>query len=192
MMRRKLVSLIGGRTENTGPQACVLAESVGAELGRRGYGVITGGDEGIAAAASRGCVRAGGETIALLKGMSLDHPCNAYTTWVIPTATELARSSPLLWAGDGVIAFEGRYGTLGEIALALDMGRPLVITGDHPLLNTAAINAPLCRVLPGNDVTASEAVDALEELIRQAPADHHVQPVSSRPAVTRANDQGSC
>jgi uncharacterized protein (TIGR00725 family) len=165
MMRKKLVAILGGRPENCAPAAVGFAEAVGRELAERGYGLVTGGDGGIANAACKGAVEAGGHTIALLKFNKPDD-CGPYTTYAIPTSMDLARSNPLNWAGDGIIAFDGRFGTLGEIALALDTERPLVVTG-HPLLLTPeAFAVPTCRVVPGNDLANVRlVVDTLEELM---------------------------
>ncbi|MEV4412410.1 hypothetical protein [Catellatospora sp. NPDC049609] len=167
-MRRKLVAILGGRLENTGPEAMAFAEAIGRELAQRGYGLVTGGDGGIANAACKGAVEAGGQTIALLK-FNKPTDCGPYTTWAIPTSMDLARSNPLNWAGDGIIAFDGRFGTMGEIALALDTERPLVVTGDPTLLTDAAFDVPTCRVIRGNALAnVMLVVDTLEKLMDDA------------------------
>ena len=165
-MRRRTVSVIGGRAQNTDVTSLILAKAVGAEIGRRGYGLISGGDDGIAAAANAGCIEAGGQTLALLKWNRLTD-CGPNVTWAIPTSMDLARSNILNWSGDGVIAFAGAFGTLGEIALALDTERPLVILGEPAYLRLPATAlVPRCAVLPSptpDDVTA--ILDTLEALI---------------------------
>lgn len=164
-MRKKLIAILGGRSENCGPEAMTFAESVGRELARRGYGLVTGGEGGIAAAACKGAVEEGGQTIGLLKWNKPDD-CDPNITFAIPTSMDLARSNPLNWAGDGVIAFDGRFGTLGEIALALDTERPLVVTGTPVLLAAEAFAVRTCRVIPGNDIAnVTLVVDTLEELM---------------------------
>lgn len=82
---------------------------------------------------------------------------------------DLARSNILNWAGDGIVAFEGKYGTLAEMALALDTGRPMLVLGRHPLLNAAALQAPTCRVVADpRPQDAAALVDLLESLIAAA------------------------
>jgi len=163
--RRKLVSIIGGRAQSVrDPAALVLAEAVGAELAHRGYGIISGGDDGVAEAASKGCFEAGGVTIAVTKG--LDRDCGPYIHYVIPTSIDLSRSAPLLWSGDGVIAFEGRFGTMFEIGFTLDTQRPLVITGRHEFVSPEVAALDGVTVFPpGQPVDAIEVVDALEALM---------------------------
>lgn len=162
------MAILGGRAGNSGSAALALAEAIGSELGRRGYGVVSGGDGGVATAANRGCAAAGGATLALLKWNRLDDS-GPEVTWSIPTSMDLARSNILNWAGDGIIAFEGRYGTLSEIALALDTARPLVVLGEQPFINPAALEAPTCRVITHpRPEDAAEIVDLLESLIEAA------------------------
>lgn len=170
-MRNRAIAVLGGRSGNAGSTSLALAEAVGAEIGRRGYGMVTGGEGGIAEVAQVACVAEGGQTLGLLKWNRLDDATSA-TTWALPTSMDLARSNILNWAGDGVIAFEGRYGTLGEIALALDTGRPLVVLGRQPFLDERALDIPTCRYFPDPEAEEAAAIlDALEELIEAcAPA----------------------
>lgn len=164
-MRNRAIAVLGGRAGNAGSGALELADAIGTEIGRRGYGMVTGGDGGIAESAQRACVAAGGQTLGLLKWNRLDDATDC-TTWALPTSMDLARSNILNWAGDGVIAFEGRYGTLGEIALALDTGRPLVVLGEQPFLDARALDAPTCRHFPDpKPKDAASILDSLEELI---------------------------
>ena len=175
-MRNRVVSILGGRAGNCGPAMLLLAEAVGAELGRRGFAVMTGGDGGIAAAANRGCRSAGGQTLAVLKWNRLED-CGPEVSWSIPTSMDLARSNIMNWSGDGIIAFEGRYGTLAEIALALDTARPLLVLGQPSFLSGAALDVPTCQILtdPRPEDTAA-IVDELERLIAL------VHPPPARPA----------
>ncbi|CAM5290231.1 MULTISPECIES: GNAT family N-acetyltransferase [Streptomyces] len=170
-MRNRAIAVLGGRSGNAGTTSLALAEAVGAEIGRRGYGMVTGGEGGIAEVAQLACVAEGGQTLGLLKWNRLDDATPA-TTWALPTSMDLARSNILNWAGDGVIAFEGRYGTLGEIALALDTGRPLIVLGRQPFLDERALDVPTCRYFPDPKVEEAAAIlDTLEELIEAcAPA----------------------
>jgi uncharacterized protein (TIGR00725 family) len=166
-MRRRLIAVIGGRAGNASRKAWQLAEAVGAEIAHRGFGMISGGDDGIADAAAKGCSGAGGEVVALLKWNRPE--AGPFVTWAIPTSMDLARSNPLIWSGEGVIAFEGSFGTLGEIALALDTGRPMVVTGRQRLLRWEAVDVPTCRFLPDvGPADAGQVLDVLMELIHLA------------------------
>jgi uncharacterized protein (TIGR00725 family) len=160
---RRLVGILGGRSFNIrGEEPLRFAEAVGAALARRGYGIVTGGDDGIGAAACKGCSENGGITIAVLKEAHTGN-CSPWITIAIPTSFDLARSVILNWSAQAFVAFEGAYGTMFEIALALDTRRPLVITGEQRLLRLEAVDEPTCRVIRGNDVANAErVVDAIE------------------------------
>jgi uncharacterized protein (TIGR00725 family) len=170
----RLVSIIGGRALNTSANAMILAELVGSELARRHFGIITGGESGIAEAASRGCVAAGGTSIAVLKG-NCTQEAASWASWTIPTSTDLARSHPLLWAGIGAIAFEGRWGTLGEIALAVDMEKPIVIVGKPWMIDFELARSIGLAILDPAGSDAKRIVDVFLELSIQTPVETSVE-----------------
>ncbi|MGW2597935.1 GNAT family N-acetyltransferase [Streptomyces klenkii] len=189
MTRRRAIAVLGGRPGNAGGDVLRLAERIGEELAGRGYGVVSGGEGGVAAAANKGCRAAGGDTLALLKWNRLSDAEDG-TTWALPTSMDLARSNILNWCGDGMIAFEGRYGTLTEIGLALDTGRPLLVLGSHPFLTAEAFAAPTCRVVPDpRPEDAAGLVDLLETLIA-AGEQEAVRPGAAVVADDQADESG--
>jgi len=101
------------------------AEEVGALLAQRGAVVLTGGLGGVMEAASYGTKRSGGITLGLLPGTDA-RAANPYVDWAIPTGWREGRNFLLSFLSDGLIAVDGEYGTLSEIALALKLGRPAV------------------------------------------------------------------
>jgi uncharacterized protein (TIGR00725 family) len=164
-MSKPLVAIIGGHSANTSPEAITIAEQVGFELARRGFGVVCGGYTGIMEAACRGCKAGGGTTVAILKHNATGHE-NRYIDYAIPTSMDVACNNIIVWTASGLIAFEGRYGTLNEMALALDFGKPLVVVGRSPLLNMSTITSDNFRHVPTHDPgRAPEIVDVLEELM---------------------------
>lgn len=161
-----LVGIIGGHASNTRPEALAIAEQVGFEIGRRGMSVVCGGYDGIMEAACRGCKAAGGTTVAILKGTSAAG-ANCHVDFAIPTAMDVASNNIIVWASHGLVAFDGRYGTLNEIALALDFGKPLIVVGRPSFLDVGAIAAPTFRYEPSYDPgRASSIVETLQELIK--------------------------
>lgn len=76
-------------------------------------------------AASRGCKAAGGETIGILPG-NQKKDANQYIDFFIVTAMGHARNAIIAQSCDALIAIDGEYGTLSEIALSLKMGKPIV------------------------------------------------------------------
>ena len=115
------VSVIGSGVEHE-----ERAEAVGRLLGERGATVVTGGRGEVMAAAARGAKSAGGTTIGILPGETREG-ANAWNDHVVVTGIGHARNLAVVASGDVVIAVGGRYGTLAEIALALTLGRTVVV-----------------------------------------------------------------
>lgn len=92
---------------------------------RNGWVVITGGLGGVMAEASRGAADAGGLTVGIVPSYD-GAAANPYVNIVIPSGLGYARNVLVVASGDAIIAVGGRYGTLSEIALALNLGKPVV------------------------------------------------------------------
>lgn len=75
-------------------------------------------------AACRGAHEAGGKTIGILPG-SDRRDANQYVDVAVATGLGNARNALVALNGDAAIAIGGSTGTLSEIALALDYGRPV-------------------------------------------------------------------
>jgi len=120
-----MISVIGG--EAAPPQALETAEAVGRELARRGVTLVCGGRGGVMEAACRGARAEGGHTIGILPGRNArESPPNPYVEFPIFTGVGYARNAMVVLSGEAVIAIDGSYGTLSEIAYALIHGIPLV------------------------------------------------------------------
>jgi uncharacterized protein (TIGR00725 family) len=120
------------------------AAAVGHELAERGHEIVCGGLGGVMEAACRGAKRADagppanddgtgevpGRTIGVLPG---DDPADANRFVDVPIATGMgnARNALVAANGDAAIAIDGAYGTLSEIALALDRGIPVATLASH-------------------------------------------------------------
>lgn len=159
--QRRFVAVIGGRSHNTSLDAMALAEATGAELARRGFGVVCGGGDGVMEAACRGCRSAGGLTVGVLKFNTAAH-ANPYVDIAVPTSMDVASNNIIIWMAVAVLAFEGRYGTLNEIALALDFGRPLIMLGRSGLLDTRRVDAQ--GFLHWPDATVADTKNILDRM----------------------------
>ena len=102
-----------------------LAEEVGRELAKRGVVLICGGLTGVMEAACRGAKSEGGLTVGILPGNSRND-ANQYVTIPIITGIGYARNSIVARSGQAVIAIGGKYGTLSEIAYALQDKIPVI------------------------------------------------------------------
>lgn len=136
-----------------------IAEEVGRLLASRGAVVVSGGLDGVMAAACRGAKSAGGTTVGILPGLDRDE-ANAWVDVAIPTGLGEARNALVVRAADVVIAIGGEYGTLSEIALALKTGKPVVGIETWELSR---------RGIPATDIVrASTPADAVERALELA------------------------
>lgn len=154
-----MISVIGG--EAAPPEALQAAEAIGRELARRGVTLVCGGRGGVMEAACRGARAEGGHTIGILPGRNArESPPNPYVEFPIFTGVGYARNAMVVLSGEAVIAIDGSYGTLSEIAYALIHAIPLVG------LDTWDFD------YHGHDgeriVRASDAADAVEKAIALA------------------------
>lgn len=121
-----MIAVIGG--DDAPPDAVAAAEAVGRELAQRGHTLVCGGRGGVMEAACKGAREAGGHTIGILPGPDRSD-MNRYVDFPIVTNLGAARNALVVLSADAVIAIDGNYGTLSEIAMALIHGRPVVGLG---------------------------------------------------------------
>jgi uncharacterized protein (TIGR00725 family) len=119
----RYVAVIGGYDVDA--RVLETAEAIGRLLAQRGAIVVTGGRQGVAEAASRGAVLAGGTTIGILPSRSR-REANPYITIAVPTGLGETRNALVVMDADAVIALSGAYGTLTEVAFALLEGTRVV------------------------------------------------------------------
>jgi uncharacterized protein (TIGR00725 family) len=123
---QKVVAVIGGRRV----RATLLreAEEAGRLLARAGALVVTGGLSGVMEAACRGVREGGGLAVGILPQ---DHKgkANPYVDVAVATGMGFARNAVIARTADAVLAVGGQYGTLSEIAFALQLGKPVVGIG---------------------------------------------------------------
>ena len=102
-----------------------MAEDVGRAVAEAGAVLVCGGLGGVMEAACRGAQRAGGLTVGILPGLERAQ-ANRHVDVAIPTGLGEARNALVVRAADAVVAVAGEFGTLSEIALALQAGIPVV------------------------------------------------------------------
>lgn len=117
------VAVVGGGEASD--DACRLAEDVGRELARRGAVVVTGGLGGVMEAACRGAKAGEGSTVGILPGTDRGD-ANPWVDVAVPTGLDEGRNLLVVRAADAVVAVDGEFGTLSEIAIALRTGTPVV------------------------------------------------------------------
>ena len=102
-----------------------LARKTGRALAQKGHRVICGGLGGVMEGVCRGVKEAGGISIGILPG---DDPAeaNPYVEIAIATGMGIGRNIIIIRSADAVLAIDGRFGTLSEIAYALQLEKPVI------------------------------------------------------------------
>lgn len=120
----RLIAVIGNGDPD--PERDLLAEELGAALGRNGWGVVCGGLGGVMEAACRGVKSAAPDapTVAILPGTERS-AANPHADIVIATGLGYARNLLVVLSADAVVAVGGASGTLSEMAHAWQLGKPL-------------------------------------------------------------------
>jgi len=125
-MRPIHISVVGSGTADEAARA--VAHRVGVEIARAGAVLVCGGLGGVMAAACRGAAEAGARTLGILPG-SDPAAANPWVEVAVPTGMGHARNVLVVQSGEAVVALPGSHGTQSEVALALKIGRPVVMLG---------------------------------------------------------------
>jgi len=113
--RRKRVGIIGGNYPDS--KSLQDAETMGKLIAERDYILINGGMGGVMEASAKGAKSAGGFVIGILPGKSMEDG-NRISDITIPTGLGYMRNPMVILNADVVVAIDGSYGTLSEIAYA--------------------------------------------------------------------------
>ncbi|MBN1755595.1 TIGR00725 family protein [bacterium] len=117
------IGIIGGSIADE--NIIKVAEKVGELVARSGGILVCGGLGGVMEAAARGAKRKGGFTIGILPSPN-PNDGNFFIDLPIPSGMGEARNTIIVNTADAFIAIDGSYGTLSEIAFALN-ARKLVV-----------------------------------------------------------------
>jgi len=154
---RLTIAGIGGA--QCSPEEAALAEAVGRELSKHGATLSCGGLTGIMEAACRGATSQSGLTIGILPN---DDPATANPHVQIPIATGVgyARNIAIVKSAHAVLAIDGDYGTLTEIAFALKSEIPVIGLNTWSLSRNGKEEASIIR--------AKDPIDAVEKAVTLA------------------------
>ena len=146
---RSRVGVIGGaRPEGKFRK---IAYEVGRLIAEKGAILICGGLSGVMEAAARGSKKSGGLCVGILPGNSVKD-ANPYIDIAIATGMGYSRNHLVVMNADVLIAIDGEYGTLSEIAYGCVHGKKVIGIGTWNIEGVISV------------VTAEEAVDkALED-----------------------------
>ena len=119
----RIIGVIGGSSIPDGIYE--KARLVGRLIAERGYAVISGGLGGVMEAVSKGAKDGNGLVIGVLPGDS-KLEANPYVDIPIVTGMGEMRNVIIVKSSDVIIAIDGSYGTMTEIAFALKLGKKVV------------------------------------------------------------------
>lgn len=123
---RVRIGVIGGSRAKTG--SLVQAREVGRLVAGRGAILVCGGLAGVMEEAARGAHDEGGLTIGILPGTQ-PADANPHIDIALATGLGYARNSLVAMNADVLIAIDGEYGTLSEIAYARIYGKTVIGLG---------------------------------------------------------------
>jgi uncharacterized protein (TIGR00725 family) len=135
-----IFGVIGG--SNCSPAILRLSEEIGKYIAEAGGIVICGGLGGVMEYACKGAKEAGGTTIGILPGSDVGD-ANKYVDIPIATGLGMARNVIIIHTAAVVIAVDGSYGTLSEIAHSLNIGKPVIALQTWALESTGKVDDEL-------------------------------------------------
>lgn len=140
MERKPIIGVIGAGEPT--PAGYAVAREVGRLIAEAGAVLVCGGLGGVMEGAARGCAEAGGVVVGILPGPEPDQ-ANPYVTIPVPTNMGYARNVIIAHAAPVLIAVEGEYGTLSEMAIGLKLGRPVIVLRSRfPVEGVIAASSP--------------------------------------------------
>ncbi|MFQ5552446.1 MAG: TIGR00725 family protein [Thermoplasmata archaeon] len=128
----KLIGVLGG--QEPAEEFLAMAEEVGYRIAQEGAAVICGGLSGVMEAACKGAKRGNGLTIGVLPTIRKGD-ANPHVDIVIASGMSTARNVIIVRSADALIAIDGSYGTLSEIAHAFEQRKPVVALGSWEMGN---------------------------------------------------------
>lgn len=152
-----------------------IAFEVGRHIARHKAILICGGLGGVMEAAAKGARSENGLTIGILPGGNPDD-ANEYIDIPIVTGINYARNVLVARTSQALIAVGGRYGTLSEIAHALNLGHPVIGISTWDLNKIDAEKKMIVETDP-----AAAVAKAVSLLTQSAPGQHHQNPHAPAP-----------
>lgn len=120
---KKLVAVIGGSVIKS-EDIRKISFDTGKEIASRGYVLVCGGMGGVMEEAAKGAKSVGGLVVGILPGKD-ESEANPYVDIPIVTAMSHARNAIIVRSACCIIAIDGEYGTLSEIALGKVIDKPV-------------------------------------------------------------------
>ncbi|UCG34619.1 MAG: TIGR00725 family protein [Candidatus Omnitrophota bacterium] len=123
-MRKKInIAVVGGY--DCSKKYYKIAHALGQLIAQEGWVLVCGGRSGVMEAAAKGAKEKGGLTVGILPSFD-GKDANLYIDVKIPTGLGYARNIFVVRAADIIVAVDGKYGTLSEIAFAFNEEKTVI------------------------------------------------------------------
>ncbi|MFH1772580.1 MAG: TIGR00725 family protein [Candidatus Omnitrophota bacterium] len=133
------VAVVGGY--RCSKKAYKTAYEVGKLIAQEGWVLTCGGGSGVMEAACRGAKEKGGLTVGILPGYDVKE-ANKYLDVKIPTGLGYARNILVVRSASAIVAVDGKYGTLSEIAFALNEDKTVIGIGSWDIPGVVRVKTP--------------------------------------------------
>lgn len=158
-MSKSVIGVIGAGEASQ--EQCDLAYEIGKLIALRGAVLVCGGLGGVMEAAARGASEHDGQVIGILPG-NHKTDANPYIDIVIPTGMGNTRNLLVVKTADVIIALPGLYGTLSEIALALNENKTVIyLPGTWDLKKSGVVDSARFKEAFTSTQAIGLALDAL-------------------------------
>jgi hypothetical protein len=137
--KRVRIGVIGG--SRSAAEFLTLAYEVGRLIARHGAVLVCGGLGGVMEEASRGAKSQGGMTIGILPGIRPSE-ANPHIDVALATGLGFTRNSLVAMNADVLIALDGEYGTLSEIAFGRIYGKTVIGLGTWDVKGVIPAGSP--------------------------------------------------
>ena len=133
------IGVIGGASPDA--KHLKAAFQVGQLIAEKGAILVCGGLGGVMEAAARGVKKAGGLSVGILPGNS-PQDANPHIDLAIATGLGYSRNSLVVMNSDVLIAIDGEYGTLSEIAYGRVHGKKIIGIDTWDITGVAKADSP--------------------------------------------------
>jgi uncharacterized protein (TIGR00725 family) len=140
---RKRVGLIGGSAP--APKHLRIAETMGQLIAENGLILVNGGLRGVMEASAKGAKSRDGWVIGILPGKSAQE-ANSFTDIAIPTGLGYLRNALVVLNSDVLVAINGSYGTLSEIAYTQIYGKKVFGIETWEIPGVIPVETPLAAM----------------------------------------------
>lgn len=151
-----IIGVIGG--SRVDKETAELAYDVGKLLAEKEALVVCGGLGGVMEAVCQGVTDGNGVSVGILPTDDTTE-ANYYVSIPIATGMGIARNFIIARTAEVLIAIGGSYGTLSEIAIALNLGKPVIALNTWEIEKAGFVDKELF-------IHASNAKDAVEKAFK--------------------------